>query len=185
MSIHRATLFALAALFTGALTSAASAGCCGVEVQAPVTYAHAGCGGCGTSGAVIVYARPVAPTTRVLVRTAAWGTGCGCHAGIVYATPVTEPMPIEPAPIYVVNQGPEFSGPGIMVPYHTWSPYAGYVVPGSYPYFHGYRHGHLYRHLYRRETLVRHMAYREHVHPHWRMLRPLPATHAYPHHRYR
>ena len=27
-----------------------------------------------------------------------------------------------PAPLYVVNQGPEYSGPGIMMPYRTWSP---------------------------------------------------------------
>lgn len=47
-------------------------------------------------------------------------------------------MPLAPAPIYVVNQGPDYTGPGIMVPFHTWAPAASYVVPGSYPYFRGY-----------------------------------------------
>jgi hypothetical protein len=117
MSVHRAVLFVLAALSTVGMTSAASAGC----------------GGCGTP----VYARPVivAPPPRpVFVHT--WWRTCGCACscrglyGYGYAAAV-EPTPIAPAPIYVVNQGPDYTGPGIMVPYHTW----------NYPYLAGYRYG--------------------------------------------
>jgi hypothetical protein len=150
MSLRRTTFFVLALLFTAATTSAASA-CCDWGFQAPVTYTYApttyasagwgGCGGCGTPTAAVVYAQPVAPTPPPVAVTAwSWGTHWGCcHRSFVYAaTPAVELMPVAPAPIYVVNQGPDYSGPGIMVPYHTWTPASSYVVPGSYPYFHGY-----------------------------------------------
>ena len=86
-------------------------------IQAPVVYAPAGCGGCGTPTAAFVYAQPVAPApppppAPVTVSTWAWGTGCGCRRAVVYAAPSVEPMPIAPAPIYVVNQGPDYTGPG-------------------------------------------------------------------------
>jgi hypothetical protein len=147
MSLHRVTLFALAALFSAAMTSAASAGCCGWGVQAPVTYAPAPCGGCGTPSAAIVYATPVAPAPPPVV-VSAWAGGCGCSCGcrgfIGYAAPAVEVTPVAPAPIYVVNQGPDYTGPGIMVPYHTWAPAAGYVAPGAYPYAPGYGYGYGY-----------------------------------------
>ena len=68
------------------------------------------------------------------------GPGCGCHP-VVFAAPPIAPVPIAPAPIYVVNQGPEFSGPGITVPFHTWQPTPGY---GPGPYWRGYGWGHRY-----------------------------------------
>ncbi len=162
MSLRRTILTVLAFLFTAGMTSVASA-CCGWGVQAPVAYASTGCGGCGTPSAAIVYAQPVAPTPPVVTvrgwdwtRTwgttwgtnwgSTWGTGCRCRRAYVYAaTPAVELTPIAPAPIYVVNQGPDYTGPGIMVPYHTWTPASSYVVPGSYPYLSGYRyHGYGY-----------------------------------------
>ena len=81
----------------------------------------------------------------------AWG-GCGhCGGGFVSYAPAVEAIAIAPAPIYVVNQGPDYTGPGIMTPYHTWMPSASYVVPGSYPYRSGYGYGyHRYGYAHRR-----------------------------------
>jgi hypothetical protein len=171
-------LFVLGFLFTASMTSVASAGCCGWGVQAPVVYASTGCGGCGTPTAAVVYAQPVAPTpppvvvrswdwTRVAAPTwgntwgGTWGTNWGCcHRAFVYAaTPAVELMPVAPAPIYVVNQGPDYTGPGITVPYHTWSPASSYVVPGSYPYYRGY-HRWGYRYGWRRSYWGPHHFYR-------------------------
>ena len=55
-----------------------------------------------------------------------------------------ELTPVARAPIYVVNQGPDYTGPGIMVPYRTWTPAASYVTPGAYPYVPGYGSGYGY-----------------------------------------
>jgi hypothetical protein len=139
MSRYRVTLVALATLFTG-VTSAAFADCCGWGTPAPAAYASYRCGGCAAAFAPAYAQAPVA----------GWGTGCGCGGGcgcaqsVAYvAPPVMEPQ-IAPAPIYVVDQGPDYSGPGIMIPYRTWSP----AVPAAidYPYFSGgygrpYYHG--------------------------------------------
>ncbi len=151
MSHHRVVLAVLATLFTAGISSAASAGCCGWGVAAapvtyaPVAYASAGCGGCGTPTAAVVYAQPVAPVVY-----GGWG-GCGhCGGGFVSYAPAVEAIAIAPAPIYVVNQGPDYTGPGIMTPYHTWMPSASYVVPGSYPYRAGYGYGyHRYGYVHR------------------------------------
>ena len=78
--------------------------------MAPVTYAEpvfaGGCGGCGAP--LATYAQPAVGR----------GGGCGCSGcggcGGGYATPAIEPTPIAPSPIYVVNQGPDYTGPGIM-----------------------------------------------------------------------
>lgn len=197
MSLHRATLFVLAALFTAGMTSVASAGCCDWGVRAPVAYAPVayGCGGCGTPPAAIVYAQPVAPPppppAPVAVSPWAWGTGCGCHRSVVYAAPAVEPTPIAPAPIYVVNQGPDYTGPGIMVPYRTWSPTASYITPGAYPslrgygYGYGYGYGHVYRYGVHRNFVAARarVAYRArfYAHPFYRRPIPLvrPALHRY------
>ena len=176
MSVYRATLFAFAALFTAAMTSAASAGCCGWGVQAPVAYGPVGCGGCGAPSAAVVYAQPVAPAPpAVAVGAWGWGAGCGCHRGFVYAaTPSIEVMPVETAPIYVVNQGPDYTGPGVMTPYHTWAPAGGYVAPGAYPYMAGYGAGYGYygpRRVYvaPRPRVVYHTRYYGHPYYHGRM----------------
>jgi len=61
------------------------------------------------------------------------------------------------SPIYVVNQGPVYAGPGLMQPYATYSPDAAYAPAADYPYVpgpYGYGpapvrppyYGHLYYH---------------------------------------
>jgi hypothetical protein len=76
-----------------------------------------------------------AGTTSAALACCEWGnpaplayqwSGCGGCGG-VYATPAIEPTPIAPSPIYVVNQGPDYTGPGIMVPYRVYGPGAGYA----------------------------------------------------------
>lgn len=161
MSLHRVLVAVVATIFTAGISSAASARCCGwgaatPVAYAPVTYANAGCGHCGTPSAAVVYAQPVMPAPVPVVATT-WGScgcACGCRGLISYASPGVEPIAIAPAPIYVVNQGPDYTGPGIMTPFHTWTQPDSYVVPGSYPYFSGYgawhRHyGYAHRPLYR------------------------------------
>jgi hypothetical protein len=164
MSLHRVGLMAITTLFTAGMTSMAFAGCCGWDVPvrpvvysayaggcggcgatyaAPIVYSaySSGCGGCGTAA----YAAPVAYTSPV-----GYASGCGgCGSAVVYS----QPTPIAPAPIYVVNQGPHYAGPGIMVPYKTYSP-AAYAAPAyNYPYVAGYAgegryapHPHYYHH---------------------------------------
>lgn len=145
MSGYRVTLFVLAGMFTAAMTSVASAGCCGWGVQAPIAY-----GPVAPPTAAAVYAQPVGPVAPA-VAVGAWGGGwggwgwrggCGCHRAFVYAAaPAVQVVPIASAPIYVVNQGPDYTGPGIVVPYHTWAPGGAYMGPGAYPYFPGYGGG--------------------------------------------
>ena len=145
MSLHRIGLFVIAALFTAATASAASAGCCDRGLFT--------CGGCGTPTAAYVYAQPVAPQPVVVVQPVApppvqvvvgTNTGCGCGPRVVYAAPALQPTPIAPAPIYVVNQGPEYDGPGIEVPYRTWTPTP---AIGPYPYVRPYGYGYHRTHV--------------------------------------
>jgi hypothetical protein len=143
----------------------AQTGCggCGTAAYAPIIYATpiapqpiaVGCGNCGApvtccAPSFAAYAAPVAQ----------WGGGCGgcgapvgyggyggygggysgcgnCGGPAVYTTP---------APLYVVNQGPDYEGPGLMVPYHSYAPPAEYAPPPAYPpygggYGGGYRGG--------------------------------------------
>lgn len=146
MSLHRLTLLAIAAAITVGMTSAASAGCCDRGLF--TGYVATGCGGCGTPTAAIVYAQPVAPAPVPVAvvpvsppMPVAVSTGCGCQQPVAYAAPVVEPTPVAAAPIYVVNQGPDYTGPGIMVPYHTWSSVPVAAPPAAYPYIHGYGRG--------------------------------------------
>ncbi|MGB6534804.1 MAG: hypothetical protein WBF58_02455 [Xanthobacteraceae bacterium] len=142
MSVHRAVLFVLAALFTAGMTSAASAGC----------------GGCGTQ---FVYAQRVIPAPPRPVFVHRWwrptcGCACSCR-GLFGYTAGAELTPIAPAPIYVVNQGPDYTGPGIMVPYRTW----------TRPYLSGYRYGYgrlHYRHYGYGRFHYRHYGHRFGVH---------------------
>ena len=145
MSLNRTTLVALAALFSSVLTSAAFAGCCAwgppapVFYEPPAIYAARGCGGCGAP--VVTYVQPVE-----VVPAAPVAVGCGgCGGPVVYAAPLVEPVPLAPAPIYVVNQGPDYSGPDFMVPFHTYAPGVAYAPPAEYPYVYGgYRRYHRY-----------------------------------------
>src|SRR5580698_9970018 len=161
MSFKRSILVAIATLITMGMTQVAFAqtGCggCGTAAYAPVIYATpiapapiaVGCGNCGapvTCCAPSVAASYAAPVAQ-------WGSGCGgcgtpvgyggygggysgcgnCGVPAVYTTP---------APLYVVNQGPAFEGPGLMVPYHSYAPPVEYAPPPAYPpYAGGYAGG--------------------------------------------
>jgi hypothetical protein len=138
-----------------------------VAYAAPVGYGgyggYGGCGGCGAPTVAAVYAAPVAPAVPAPIAVApvmptafggpccgwngcgncgltdwsggqGWGSGCGncggcgaCGQAAVYAAPS----------LYVVNQGPVYSGPGIMIPYQTYSPETAYVPATDYPYVPG------------------------------------------------
>jgi hypothetical protein len=194
MSSHRAILVAFTTLFAAGMTSAAFAGCggCGgslavtyaplIEYAPPVAYAPA----IAYAPPPVEYAPPVAYGPPIAVAPIAvnnWDTGggCGCGRSVVYAQPVA------PAPIYVVNQAPDYTGPGIMVPYGTYSPEAGYAAPYGYPYISGpgYRYGygmpyrmhHRYRHSY--YGAGPRYAYRERVSAHPHHYRAAPLWHRY------
>lgn len=84
---------------------------------------------------------------------AGWGGGCNnCAAPVSSCCAVPAPAPVAccavpapvaccaapavyttPAPLYMVNQGPDFNGPGIMEPYRTYAPPAMYAPPPAYP----------------------------------------------------
>jgi hypothetical protein len=71
-------------------------------------------------------------------------TGCaGCGRPVAHGP--------APTPIYVVNQGPQYSGPGFMIPFKTYSPATGLAWPGRYPYISGRGYGPHYAHRYRPE----------------------------------
>lgn len=145
MSLHRVVVAGLAAVFTVGMTSLASAGGWGWGSGWGGGWGG-GCGTCAAPSAAVVFARPVAPLPPpppLPVR-----FGCGCHSA-VFAPPFG-PVPIAPAPIYVVNQGPEYSGPGIMVPYHTWRPTPGYGPVFGYPHHAHFGYGYHYRFGYGR-----------------------------------
>lgn len=148
MSFYRTTLVALATLFTVGMTSFASA-CCDWGYGAPVVYApvtyggyggYGGCGGCGVPTAAAVYAQPVAPAPIAVgvwggAVSTGWGGGCGCGAcggcqgAIGWGAP---------SPLYVVNQGPAYTGPGLMVPYGTYTPDTAYAPATDYPFVPAY-----------------------------------------------
>ena len=72
------------------------------------------------------------------------------------------------SPLYVVNQGPIYSGPGLMQPYATYSPDTAYAPAANYPYVPGYGYGPApvpppyYSHLYYHP----HYAYRAPMYAH-------------------
>jgi hypothetical protein len=67
-----------------------------------------------------------------------FGGGCGGCGG---CSSTFGHHPVAPAPLYVVNQGPEYSGPGLMVPFGTYSPATNLAAPGAYPYVVGSGYG--------------------------------------------
>lgn len=134
-------------------------------LPAPVGYAQSGCGGCNAGYAPILYATPVMPAPIVVGTGCSgcggyapapaygnWGCG-GCRAPVASGGCCAAAAPVgygcggcgvpavytPPAPIYVVNQGPEFVGPGVMVPYHTYAPPAEYAPPPAYPPYYSHR----------------------------------------------
>jgi hypothetical protein len=177
MSFVRVVLVACGALLATAFSSAAFAGCCG------------GCGGCGGSYIVGYTYAPVMPVPPPVVYapmpapiaiapapiavdhwdTGGWGNswgngwgnswggcGCCCNRGLFANGGF-----VTPGPVYIVNQGPQYSGPGLMVPSLGYAPGEGVAAPGAYPYigryrqraYYGYRphayYGyHPYRHRY-------------------------------------
>jgi hypothetical protein len=190
MFIYRAGLVACATLFAAAMTSAAFAGCggCGggfvVQTYAqPLVYAapvYAPPPLPPVEYVAPVYAAPIAlpppvaplPIVAAPIAVDHWDTGgwagCGCNRGLFAGSAFGGPG-LAPAPIYIVNQGPEYSGPGIMIPYNTYSPEAGLPTPGTYPYIgrYGYpRYGHPY---YRARYAYHPHYWRRPVYPHrWR-----------------
>jgi hypothetical protein len=212
MSFHRVVLVALATLFSIAMTSFASAGCCGLGYTSPVVYAasvgyggYGGYGGCcGGPTAAAVYAQPMAPAPIVVSNpvmvtpfggpccgwsgcgNCGWGSSCGgCGGGLLggwggggwgggwgggSAAYVAAP--------YVVNQGPTYSGPGLMQPYATYSPDTAYAPAADYPYVPGNGNGYgpapvpppYYSHLYYHP----HYAYRAPLYAHPRSYAPQP-----------
>jgi hypothetical protein len=154
-----------------------------------------GCGGCGGSFAVaqpVVVQQPVVVPQPILVEqpvvvqpapvmvaaapiavdhwdTNGWGGGCDswhpCGSPVGY---YTNPS-FTPAPAYVVNQGPVYSGPGVMLPNGAYSPLAGVADPAAYPYVGrpGYRAGPGY--AYGPRYAAYHHRYWRHRHYHyWR-----------------
>ena len=131
---------------------------------APAVYG--GCGTCGAPTAAVVYAQPVAPAPIVVnpvVPTSFggpccswggcgncgysdWSGGCGscgvtawngCNSCGVTAWNGCNTCGVAYSAPYVVNQGPVYSGAGIMA-YQTYSPDTAYVPATDYPYAPGY-----------------------------------------------
>lgn len=178
MSFHRVVLVACTAVFAAILSSAAFAQCGGCGVV-PMTYVQ-------PVAVQPVVVQPVIETQPVIVQpvipavpvapapiavdhwdTNGWcgccggcgcgGCGCGgCGCGGCGSTAVVA------SPLYVVNQGPEYSGPGLMVPFGTYSPATNVAAPGQYPYVVGPGYGYGPRYPYYRSRF----AYRRHYwHP--------------------
>jgi hypothetical protein len=144
MSFKRITLVALATLFCMVLPSLASA-CC--EARAPLGYpafvpvgpvAPVGFANCFGCVAPAISGTPVAPAPIAVSGVVSpfggpccgW-YGCGnCGWGwsgwSSWSGGVGVPFG-PPSALYVVNQGPTYSGPGIVVPYKTYSPDTAYA----------------------------------------------------------
>ncbi len=192
MSFHRSIFVAVATVFAVGMAPSAFAQCCGYappvyaapapcggcgSVYAPIVYATpvapapigVGCGTCGTPTAAVTFVPPVAPTP-----VPAWNDCGACVA----PPPVTwnpcntcgiqTPVYTQPAPLYVVNQGPSYSGPGVMVPFHTYGAPAQYAPAPYAP---------LYPHRYYPRPYWQHASY--HPRMYWGR-RPY-----YPHHYWR
>ena len=203
MVFHRAILVASAIFFAAAMSPAAFAGCggCGFEAGPPAAYApevyaqpayaqplaipalvplpvpvapapiavdHWDTGGCGGFGGCFsgcgLFGGPSCGGGCGLGGCGGLGFGgCNCGRSIGYT----------PSPLYVVDQGPDYSGPGLMVPYGTYAPGAAYAPAINYPYIgqrYGYR-GPGYRYgVYRGARF----AYRANVYAHSRYYRARP-----------
>jgi hypothetical protein len=116
MPFHRATIVILATLFTVAMTSVTSA-CCALVAA----------GGTNSPNPVPIAPAPiyVGPWSGGWSLTpwsfgagwAGWSGsgGCGCCG-----------CRVAPSPVYVVDRGPDYTGPGVMVPFLTYTPTIGF-----------------------------------------------------------
>jgi hypothetical protein len=192
MSFHRAILVASATLFAVGLSSAAFAGCGGCGFEAPAVYAPP-----IYAQPIPVYAIPAPLPPPAVVAPAPiavdhWDTGgCGtfggCGGGCGFggcggfssflgfnSCNCARAVGYTPSPLYVVNQGPEYTGPGMMVPYQSYSPGAAFAPAINYPYVgprYGYRGpGYIPGRVYRGPRFV----YRANVYVHPRYYRARP-----------
>jgi hypothetical protein len=171
MSLHRFVFTAFAAILFAGIASAA----------------FAKCGGCGFAAPSVAYvplapqaiAAPLLPPVAVApapIGVDHWdtggcatlgGCGFGCGAfggpgcggfGINIGCNCGRSAGYAPAPLYVVNQGPYYSGPGMMVSYQSYAPGAAYAPAINYPYVaprYGYRGYRGPRVAYRAHVYVR------------------------------
>jgi hypothetical protein len=177
---HRAILVASAIFFAAGMSPAlADCGGCGFQAAAPAPYAppvyaqpapyyaqplaipapvpppmpvapapiavdHWDTGGCGTLGGCFGGCGAFGgPSCGGGFGVGFGFGGCNCGRSVAYV----------PSPLYVVDQGPDYSGPGMMVPYGTYAPGAAYAPAINYPYV-GPRYG------YRRPGYYPYRAYR-------------------------
>jgi hypothetical protein len=111
---------------------------------APIAVDHWDTGGCGTLGGCFGGCGAFGgPSCGGGFGVGFGFGGCNCGRSVGYA----------PSPLYVVDQGPDYSGPGMMVPYGTYDPGAAYAPAINYPYV-GPRYG------YRRPGYYPYRAYR-------------------------
>jgi len=113
MSFHRTIIVALAAVFTVAMGSLASA-CC-----VPAASGHTNSPNPVPLAPAPIYVGPwsggwsLTPWSFGASLVGSSGCGCcGCGAA--------------PSPFYVVDQGPDFTGPGVMRPFATYTPAIGF-----------------------------------------------------------
>ncbi len=191
MLFHRAILVASTTLFAVGLSSAALAGCggCGFEApaaSAPPVYAQ--------PAPVYAIPAPLPPPAVVAPAPIAvdhWDTGgCGtlggCGGGCGFggcgfnsflgfnSCNCARAVGYAPSPLYVVNQGPEYTGPGLMVPFQSYSPGAAFAPAINYPYIgsrYGYRGPGYFPHAVYRGPRY---AYGAHVYVHPRYYRARP-----------
>ncbi len=110
-----------------------------------------------------------------------WSVGCGNCGAVAWGGGWTPGRcnTCGISPLYVVNQGPAYSGPGLMQPYATYSPDTAYAPASDYPYVPGHGYGPApvpppyFGHLYYRP----HYAYRAPVYAHPRYWGPMPYHH--------
>jgi len=182
MSFSRFIFIAIAVVFSGTATTAfAGCGGCGFGAYAapPVGYAPI---------APEAIAAPLPPPVAVApapIGVDHWdtggcatlggcGTGCGAFGGpgcggfAINTCGCARSVAYAPAPLYVVNQGPQYSGPALMVSYQSYAPAAAYAPAINYPYVaprYGYRVYRGARFAYRTRVYARPHYYAA---PHWR-----------------
>ncbi len=85
-----------------------------------------GCGGCGGAVSLNVGCNSCG---------GGWSGGCGNCGGGCGGCGYSQ------SSLYVVNQGPVYSGPAATIPYATYSPTEAYAPASDYPYVPGYGYG--------------------------------------------